>query len=204
MNEILGILYETIINLTWLEIVAFSSGLIYVVLAAKESVWCWAAGLVNVVAFFVISFYAMLYSDMMLQVFYFGLTLYGIYQWLYAGKQQENETLKITLTYPKTWLWLVFFVAVSTVLQGILLDNYTPTDVPYLDAFTTSGSLAATWLVARKKLENWLVWLLINPIYVGLYFYKGWILSSFLFVIYIIVAVFGYFSWRKTYLENTI
>ena len=95
-------------------------------------------------------------------------------------------------------------MAVSTVLQGLLLDNYTPTDVPYLDAFTTSGSLAATWLVARKKLENWLVWLLINPIYVGLYFYKGWILSSFLFVIYIIVAVFGYFSWRKTYLENTI
>ena len=202
MNEILGLLYETIVNLTWLEIVAFASGLAYVILAAKESVWCWAAGLVNVVAFFVISYYAMLYSDMMLQVFYFGLTLYGIYQWFYGGKQQENETLKITLTYPKTWLWLLFFVALSTILQGILLDNYTPTDVPYLDAFTTSGSLAATWLVARKKLENWLVWLLINPIYVGLYFYKGWILSSFLFVIYLVISVFGYFSWRKAYLES--
>ncbi|MGB1205905.1 MAG: nicotinamide riboside transporter PnuC [Chitinophagales bacterium] len=202
MNEILGILYETIINLTWLEIVAFSSGLAYVILAAKESIWCWGAGLINVVAFFAISFYAMLYSDMMLQVFYFGLTLYGIYKWFHVEKNLESEALKITITDQKTWFWLSFFVVVSTVLQGILLDTYTPTDVPYLDAFTTSGSLAATWLVAHKKLENWLVWLLINPIYVGLYFYKGWILSSFLFVVYLIVAIFGYFSWRKTYLKT--
>ena len=202
MNELLGILYETIVNLTWLEIVAFASGLAYVILAAKESVWCWGVGLINVVAFFVISYHAMLYSDMMLQVFYFGLTLYGIYQWLYVGKKEDSEMLEITMTDRKTWLLLSLFVAVSTVLQGLLLDNYTPTDVPYLDAFTTSGSLAATWLVARKKLENWLVWLLIIPIYVGLYFYKGWILSSFLFVIYLIISVFGYFSWRKAYLES--
>ncbi len=199
MHELLQAVYTQVLHLTWLEIIAFASGLIYVVLAARENVWCWAVGLINVIAFFIISIKALFYSDAGLQVFYFVLTLYGWYQWVYASKTNNQQSLNITTTSNNIWIRIIVFITISTLLQGSLLAAYTNTDVPYWDSLTTSISLAATWMVANKKLENWLLWILVDPIYVGLFYYKGWYLSSFLFAIYTLIAIAGYFSWRKTY-----
>ena len=195
-------LLEAIRALTPLETAGFASGLLYVLLAARESAWCWAAGLVNVAAFFAISYKAQLYSDMGLQVLYLALTLYGTYMWLFGGSKQKNEQLHISKTNRKTWTALLLLSLLGTLLMGYLLNHHTDTDVPYWDALTTALSIAATWMTARKKLENWLIWIFVDPIYVGLYFYKGWYLSSLLFVIYTLIAIAGYFAWKRTYRQQ--
>ena len=127
MYEILAALQDRIINLTYLEMVAFSTGLIYVWLAMRENVWCWPIGLVNVIAFLIISYQAMFYSDMMLQVFYLVLTIYGWQQWVSNNQRQTAnkattnsaaQTLQISLTPPKTWLYILFFCIVSTLLHA--------------------------------------------------------------------------------------
>ncbi|MEZ4887154.1 MAG: nicotinamide riboside transporter PnuC [Chitinophagales bacterium] len=190
--------WNTLLNSSWIDLGALISGIFYVTLAAKENVWCWLAGLVNVVLFFVIAFNAQMYSDVGLQVVYFGLTLYGWWQWVYGSKNNKQQnTLTITTTSPKLWLALIPFTLFATILLYFVLDKWTDTDVAFWDALTTALSLTATWMTARKKLENWLVWIIADPIYVGLLYYKGWYLSGLLFGIYTVIAVLGYLEWRK-------
>ncbi len=187
--------WNTLIHSSWIDLGALISGILYVTLAAKENVWCWLAGLINVALFFVIAFNAQMYSDVGLQVVYFGLTLYGWQQWL-ANKNKE-DALKITKTSPKLWSILIAITLCATILLYFLLDRFTDTDVAFWDALTTALSLAATWMTARKKLENWLIWIIADPIYIGLLYYKGWYLSSLLFGIYTVIAILGYFEWRR-------
>lgn len=197
MTDFLQQAYNTLLSYSWIDWGALISGILYVTLAAKENVWCWLFGLVNVGLFFVIAFNAQMYSDVGLQVVYFGLTIYGWWQWVYGNKNNLQNPLKITTTSVKLWTILIFFTLFSTAILYFLLSSFTSTDVAFWDALTTALSLTATWMTARKKLENWLVWILVDPIYVGLLYYKGWHLSSLLFGIYTIIAVFGYFEWKR-------
>ncbi|MGB0929419.1 MAG: nicotinamide riboside transporter PnuC [Chitinophagales bacterium] len=197
MTEFLQQAYNTLLSYSWIDWGALISGILYVTLAAKENVWCWLFGLVNVGLFFVIAFNAQMYSDVGLQVIYFGLTIYGWWKWVYGSKNKLQNALKITTTSVKLWSILIFFTLFSTTIFYFLLSNFTNTDVAFWDALTTALSLTATWMTARKKLENWLVWIIADPIYVGLLYYKGWHLSSLLFGIYTVIAVFGYFEWKR-------
>lgn len=188
---------NTLLQSSWIDLLALVSGIIYVVLAAKENVWCWLAGLVNVCSFFVIAYNAQMYSDVGLQIVYFFLTIYGWWAWVYGRSQTQQTTLNITTTSLRMWTLLIPLTLAMTVLLYFLLDSFTHTDVAFWDALTTSLSLTATWMTARKKLENWIVWMIADPIYVGLLYYKGWYLSSLLFGIYTVIAVMGYFEWRR-------
>ena len=188
--------WNTLLQSSWIDLGALISGLFYVVLAAKANVWCWLAGLLTVALFFVIAFNAHMYSDVGLQVIYFGLTLYGWQQWVFAKNKQQNS-LQITTTSSKLWSLLIPITLCSVILFYFLLDRFTDTDVAFWDALTTALSLTATWMTARKKLENWLIWIIADPIYVGLLYYKGWYLSSLLFGIYTVIAVLGYFEWKR-------
>ena len=183
-------------ELSFLEIVGLMSGIGYVVLAARANIWCWPIGLVNVAVFLFINYEAKLYADAGLQVVYLALTLYGWYNWI-EKPENSTETLHISTTTSKQWLILSGIVVVSALVMSLILDQYTDTDVPRWDAIVTALSLVATWMTAQKKLENWLVWIVADVLYVGLYFHKGYMLLTILFVIYIFVAVQGYFYWRK-------
>ncbi len=197
MIEFLQQAGNTLLQSSWIDLLALISGVVYVVLAAKENVWCWLAGLVNVSAFFVIAYNAQMYSDVGLQVVYFFLTIYGWWAWVYGRSKTQEQTLNITTTSLKMWSLLIPLTLAMTVLLYFILGNYTDTDVAFWDALTTALSLTATWMTARKKLENWLVWMIADPIYVGLLYYKGWYLSSLLFGIYTVIAVVGYFEWKR-------
>lgn len=190
-------LYQSILALKIIDIIAFISGIAYVVLAAKENAWCWYAGLVNVVAVFIISYQIPLPTDMGLQVVYFALTLYGIYQWKYSHTTPQKTELAITTTPVSLWLLLGGICGIATLFLYQINIQFTTTDVPFWDSITTAFSLVATWMVTRKKLENWLVWIAVDPIYVGLYYYKGYYLISLLMVVYTLVAIAGYFAWKK-------
>lgn len=203
MTDFLQQAYNTLLSYSWVDWGALISGILYITLAAKENVWCWLFGLVNVSLFFVIAFNAQMYSDVGLQIVYFGLTFYGWWQWVYGKKTQvqtqiqNSNALTITTTSFRLWSILIPVTLLLTAILYFLLDHFTDTDVAFWDALTTALSLTATWMTARKKLENWLVWIIADPIYVGLLYYKGWHLSSLLFGIYTVIAVFGYFEWKR-------
>lgn len=199
MIEFLQQALDILLQYSWIDYLALSSGIAYVLLAAKENPLCWLAGLVNVSCFFVISYHAKMYSDMGLQVVYFFLTVYGWWTWMYGGT--KKTTLQITPTSLQLWSLLISITAGMTLIIYFLLVNYTDTDVAFWDALTTALSLTATWMLIKKKLENWLVWVVVDPIYVGLFYYKGYQLSSLLFGIYTIIAVIGYFQWRRNMLQ---
>lgn len=188
-----------------LEIVGLITGTLYVILAAKENAWCWLFGGINVAIMIRITWMSKLYAEVGTNVVYLILTFYGVYMWLYGKQQSTNTsnstTLPITLTSPNLWLKLATIWLVSTLLIGWGLDHFTDTDVPYIDALTTAMSLIATWMVAQKKLENWLLWIVVDLIYVFLFIFKGWSLIGVLYIIYTVIAFFGYFEWRKSVIE---
>ena len=189
-------LYQSISALKTIDIIAFISGIAYVILAARENVWCWYVGFVNVVALFIVSYQIPLPTDMGLQVVYFVLTGYGLYQWKFGNTGQQTA-LPISTTSTKLWLLLSGLCVLATLVMYQVNVTYTSTDVPFWDSITTALSLVATWMVARKKLENWLVWIVVDPIYVGLFYYKGYYLLALLFLVYTIIAISGYFAWKQ-------
>ena len=157
--------------------------------------------MIGVAVYFFIALDSKLYAELPLQVFYFGISLYGWHQWQFGGK--GGKELPVTQTPLQQGMVLFGLVAAGSLLVGFLLNTYTDTDVPYWDAFTTTASLVGTWMQARKKLENWLVWLVVDSVYVGLFFYKGYYLISLLNLIYLGFALYGWWNWWRSMQADT-
>jgi nicotinamide mononucleotide transporter len=140
---------------------------------------------------------AKLYADFGLHVFYLVLNIYGWYYWVAGAKKtEESDKLPITQIKRSWWLWLTIGSAISIVIMGGLLSQ-TDASVPYWDSTTTVLSVIGMWLTARKKLENWHFWLIVNILSSGIYIYKEIYFYTALYLIYIGMAVAGYLSWRK-------
>ena len=179
--------------LQWTGLVA---GIIYVIFAAKGKWWCWPTGLIWVICTFIISIDGKLYSDAILQVLYFGLTLFGWYNWITNNGRKSPEK-PIATTSQLEWFYSFVFLVIFTIIQAKVLTQFTDTDVPYIDSLTTSMSLLATWLLAKKKIENWWIWIVVNPVYIWLYHYKNYELYSWLAVFFTIMALVGLTQWKK-------
>ncbi len=191
-----GDLLHEIYVLNWLDISALATGILYVLLASREIIWCWPVGIINVILFFVIDIQALLYGEVGLQLVYFVLSFYGWYHWLHGGKTEA--TLKVSKAGEYSYLIAFLFVVAATFGLGQMLDIYTNTDVPYWDAWTNAMSLVAIWYQTRKKIENWLVWIAVDIVYVGLFYYKGFYFSSVLFAFYLIISFYGYRQWKRS------
>ena len=177
----------------WLGVL---SGIVYVIFAAKGKWWCWPAGLVWVICTLIISIEGKLYSDASLQILYFGLTAFGWFNWVKNKDYQETDK-PIIRTTNKEWLYSILFILIFSIIQSYLLSRFTDTDVPNIDSFTTSLSLLATWLLAKKKIENWWVWIVVNPIYIWLYHFKGYDLYAWLALFFTIMSIIGLIQWNK-------
>lgn len=195
-------LMNSITALNELEIVGLISGILYVLLAARANIWCWFFGLINVLVFLWMCWQGNLYAETFTQIIYLLLTVYGWYSWQFGKANQNNASLPITQTTNKEWLLFLTFVIIGTGLLGYLLGTYTNADIPFADSLTTTVSLAATYMVARKKLENWIIWVMVDWWYIDLYHYKGWLLFSVLFAFYVLMSIIGYFTWRKKMLQE--
>ncbi len=206
-NQILA----SALGMGWLQWLAFIFGIIYVILAAREHVWCWPIGLISVViAFFV---YAdpeiRLYSDAILQIFYAIMSLYGWWSWTRNIEAEANPVLdapsveKLVIHKWPLKRHLILFV-VGLVLAGIWGRIWLEfgAALPYIDATTTIFSLIATYMVTQKILENWLYWIVIDVVCIFVYLHRGLYLFAIMFLIYAVVAVIGYYNWRKEYQEN--
>lgn len=177
-----------------IEIVGTIAGLIFLYLEIKQNKWLWPVGLLTSVMYIYVFFIAKLYADMSLQFYYVFISIYGWIVWSKGTNQKELPVTKLSKE-----LFLILF-GVSMLIYAIIsfvLVAYTDGSIPYWDAFTTALSIVATWMLARKILEQWLVWVIVNAVSLGLYIYKGLYPTSILFFFYTVLAVVGYLQWKK-------
>ena len=183
-------------QIDYVEVFGVVAAFLCVWLYMRQNVWSWPLTILSAGLYVVVVFQARLYADMGLQGVYIILGVYGWYQWLYGG-QERNELTVSQLTRTMA-LVLLGLVAAGTGLMAYTLSTYTDASLPFWDSLTTAMSLAAQWMLAKKVLENWLVWIVADTLYVGIYIHKGLYLTAGLYLAYLGLAVAGYLAWRKS------
>lgn len=188
--------------MNYLELVAVVLTLLAVFLTARQVIWCWPLAMVSVTLYAVVFFQAKLYADMGLQALYFGLAIYGWWAWLRGG--EDHGELHVTLASNGTRVVLVVIGAVAGVLLGLTLSRHTDASLPFMDSVLTSFSIVGQWMQTRKLLEAWLVWLGVDVFYVGMFIFKGLYPTAALYAVFLILAVMGFLSWRRTMAEDRL
>jgi len=178
------------------EVLAVVFGIVSVYLSTREHIWSWPTALVNVGLYFVVFYEAKLYADMGLQVVYFGLSLYGWYEWLYGGANRTE--LHVSRTTRPLGVRLLIIGIVCAAVLGTLLARFTDAALPYVDSATTSTSLVAQWMMTRKILENWAVWMAVDVVYVGMFIFKHLYLTAGLYTVFFVLAAMGYVQWKRS------
>lgn len=181
------------------EWLAVLTSMLYVFFAAKKMLISWLFALITSSLYIYICFTIQLYIETLLQVFYLIMAIIGWYSWQKQSGLAQSERFGI-----RTWKWRyhllnILLSAILSLLLGALFDATTNQANPYIDAFTTVYSLAATYMVTQKILENWLYWVVIDATSIYLYAERGLILSSVLFLFFTVLAVYGFFAWRRDY-----
>lgn len=179
-----------------LEVVAVLFGVVSVYLSVREKVASWPTAIVNVVLYVFVFREAKLYADMALQVVYAAISAYGWYHWLHGGR--GRTPLPVSRTPRRALLVLPLLVVVGTALLGTFFARATDASLPYLDSALTCTSLAAQWMLTRKYLENWLVWIAVDVAYVPTFLYKALYLTAGLYAMFLVLAVLGYREWRRS------
>jgi nicotinamide mononucleotide transporter len=178
------------------EIIGTILGLVSVWLTVRQNIWCWPTGLVMVALYAVVFFQAKLYADAGLQVVYFVLQIYGWYEWLHGGKARSK--LNVTRIRLRLGVVLVVIAATATAAMGYLLATRTDAALPYWDSTATVLSLIAQWMLARKIIENWLVWITVDLLSIGIYAAKALYPTMALYAAFLALAALGWIEWRKS------
>ena len=179
-----------------LEAIAVIFGIVSVYLSTRQNIWSWPTALINVSLFSALFLRSGLYSDTGLQVVYFVLSVYGWYEWLYGGA--GRTAIAVSRTSSRTWVVLGGLAVIMWALLGTITSRLPGTALPYVDAATTTVSLIAQWMMTRKLIENWLIWIAVDVVYVGMFIFKGLYLTAFNYGIYLALAVFGYLAWKRS------
>ena len=187
-----------------IEVFGAITGILYLIFSVVQSIWLWILGLITSVVYTYVFFFSGLYADMGLQVYYVVISIYGWYYWKFGIKDKNTTRLPVSRLTFRLGLSL-FVVSLLLYVVIVLLLLYVPenlgidkSSLPYLDAFTTAASIVATWMLARKILEHWIAWIVIDSISAGMYIYKGLYPTTALFIVYTVFAFVGYFSWKKS------
>jgi nicotinamide mononucleotide transporter len=186
---------------SWLEWIGTVSGFACVYLAAKQHMLNWPVSIVSVVAYAVLFYDYQLFGDAVLQIYFLSTAIYGWYYWI--KRKQEHEKPIVSLS-KKEFALAVGGIAVLSVLLGMFLDHFTPTNVPYADGFCTAMSFVAQYLMTRKVLQNWILWIVVDACYVPLYIYKDLYLTAVLYTLFLAIAAMGYLDWKKTWKATTV
>jgi len=180
-----------------IEVLGAILGILYIFFSIRQSILTWPTGLVTSAIYIFVFFQSKFYADMGLQVYYVGISIYGWYYWIKGNKPNNSTTVPVKRTNKKLWLKLITFSIVLYFAILIILLNFTDSDVPFMDSFTTALSIIATWMLAKKYIEHWLIWIFVDIISVGLYIYKGLWPTVVLFLVYTTLAYLGYIKWKK-------
>jgi nicotinamide mononucleotide transporter len=176
-----------------LEIAGALFGLAYVVLAIRESAWCWPVGIANAGLFLVVCAHARLYGAASLQAVYLVLSVYGWYEWLHGGSGHGRLSVSRT---PLAWAGALLAAGCAfTVGFGLFLKYRTDAALPFPDAATTGFSLVAQWMTTRKWLENWLLWIVVDAAYVLICLSQRLFPMTAVYALFLVMAVVGYREW---------
>jgi len=183
------------------EAIAVVFAIAYLILAVRENVWCWLFAFLSTAIFTVLFWDVSLLMESALNVYYMAMAIFGWYQWTRGGAGDDSEAhgLEIRPLSSRQHGLIIVSIALLSAVSGYLLSEHSDAAWPYVDSFTTWASVITTYLVARKYLQNWLYWIVIDAVSVPLYIDRGLNLTALLFVIYVIIAVAGYRSWQKHY-----
>lgn len=179
----------------WLEITAVIFAILYLILAVKQNILCWIAGIISSVLYFFIMQKAGLYMEAYLQVFYVVMGIYGWSQW--SASNASNPSFIVNTWSKYQHMITISIILVLSLLSGFLLERYTAAALPFLDALVSWGAVVATYMVAKKLLENWIYWFVIDATSIFLFIERSLWLSALLFATYLVIIFFGYQSWNK-------
>jgi nicotinamide mononucleotide transporter len=178
-----------------IEWIAAAFGFLCVWLTIRQNILCWPVGLVQVVLYIAVFYHARLYSDLLLHIFYVFLQFYGWYHWLHgAGQRDELPITRMDLK--DRFIWPIL-IAIITLLWGSAMAKFTDASAPLPDAFIAVASLAAQWLLARKVLESWLIWIIVDIVAIGVFFSRSLFVTSGLYALFLVLAILGYLQWRR-------
>jgi nicotinamide mononucleotide transporter len=181
----------------YFELIAAILGFIGIFFQIKQNPWYWLISIFMVSMYIFVYIDAKLYADMSLQVYYLIMCFYGWYNWVFGRSTSRREVLRVSRLKKRYYLIITTLGIILFVLISQVLVFFTDSDLPYWDSFTTSLSFIATWMLAKKILENWLLWIIVNVCSVGIYIHKDLLPTSLLFLVLAILAVVGYNTWKK-------
>ncbi len=179
------------------ELLGAIAGIVFLYLEIRQNIWLWPFGILTSAFYVYIFFVAKFYADMGLQFYYLGVSFYGWWYWLHGSKASKLETLPISHITLNLSLVLTAITFIIFLLLSYVLVNFTDSPIPYGDAFTTALSITATWMLARKILEMWWVWMVVNAVSLGLYIFKELYPTSVLFFLYFSMSILGYIHWKR-------
>jgi len=180
----------------WLEAAAVVLTLLSVIFQIYENIWGWPTTIAGAMLYMLLFYRERLYADMCLQVVYITLGIYGWYEWLHGGEAKtERKVSNASLT-----MQLVAYAigAVTAVALGFTFKYNTNAALPFLDSTLTSFSLVAQWMLTRKYLENWIVWIVVDVVYVGMFIFKHLYMTAGLYAVFIALCARGFFEWKKS------
>lgn len=202
MIEVINTIAHQLLQNSLLELAAVIFAVAYLVLAVRENSLCWYAAGMSTLIFLFIFWDVKLYMESGLQIYYLAMAFYGWYQW--RGANRETASLRVSKWRAKQHVIALALIATLTLISGSLLNSGTDANLPYLDSFTTWASVVTTFMVARKILENWFYWLVIDSVSIYLYLDRELYFTSLLFAIYIVIIFFGWFAWNRSYRQREI
>jgi nicotinamide mononucleotide transporter len=179
----------------WLDIVTTVLGLAYILLEYRASVWMWLVGFMMQALGIVLYYQKGLYADCGMEFYYLAMTVYGYWRWVHGSK--EKKELQIRHFPKKLILPWIGIIAVVWFIIYLILINFTNSTVPIADSFTTALSIIGIWALAHKYLEQWFIWIAVDVVTCGLYFFKDIPFKASLYALYVIIAIFGYRKWLK-------
>ncbi len=205
-------LYLQLVSMQWMEAAGLVTGLLCVWLLIRQNIWTWPLGLIYALISVVVFWRARLYADLGLHLFYVAMNIYGWYYWLEGAAKEGwidtdkdnvadiDDELPVTNVTLRTAVILSMVTVLGIIAMGYFFAHFTNASLPYWDSATTVMSLVAMWMTARKELENWYVWLLVDVIATAIYLYKGLDFYALLYCVYIGMAFAGWWSWRQSML----
>ena len=177
------------------EIVGTVFGLLSVWYSVRKSIWTWPTGLINVVLFLVMFYQVKLYAELITYGAFFVLGVYGWWEW---SRGADRAELPVMRTPARVSAVLVAIAVIWAPLQGYVLQRYTDASLPYWDSVITVLSLLAQWMMARKYLENWWLWIAVDVLGIGVYQAKGLYVTAGLYAVFLVLATYGLIAWART------
>ena len=182
------------------EIIAVMSAIAYLFLAIRQNIWCWLFAAISTAIYVYLFIVARLYMESVLNAFYFAMAIYGWHVW-YTGRSGDQE-LPVSIWPLRVHAIAILTIVAASLANGYALTRFTDAAYPYIDSLTTWGAIWATFLVARKVLENWWYWLVIDIASIAIYWARDLQLTSLLFVVYVVMIPFGMRAWRRSWREH--